>query len=161
MKIGVLADIHIPQRADKLPDRLLGELKGVDLIILAGDLTVASVLKSLKEIAPVVAVRGNMDQPEVSSILNNKEIVTAGKFRIGVFHGFGSPHRLVEVLKDEFKGDKVDAIVFGHSHQPMNEYRDGVLFFNPGSPTDKVFAPYNSYGIIEIDDQIRAEIKKL
>lgn len=161
MKIGVLADIHIPERADKLPEKLLEELKGVDMIILAGDLTIASVLKSLKEIAPVVAVRGNMDQPEVFSVLKNKEIVIAGKFRIGVFHGFGSPQRIIDVLKAEFKDDKVDAIIFGHSHQPMNEYSEGVLFFNPGSPTDKVFAPYNSYGIIEINDGIKAEIKRL
>ncbi|MFZ5799994.1 MAG: metallophosphoesterase family protein [Candidatus Omnitrophota bacterium] len=161
MKIGVLADIHIPQRADKLPDKLLEELKGVDMIILAGDLTVVSILKTLKEIAPVVAVRGNMDEPEVYRVLDIKEVVTAGKFRIGVFHGFGSPHRLIEVLKAEFKDDRVDVIVFGHSHQPMNEYRDGVLFFNPGSPTDKMFAPYSSYGIIEVNDELKAEIKRL
>ncbi|MBU1888025.1 MAG: metallophosphoesterase family protein, partial [Candidatus Omnitrophica bacterium] len=57
---------------------------------------------------------------------------------------------------------KPDIIIFGHSHVPMNEYIDGVLFFNPGSATDTVFAPYRSYGIIEIENgEVKAEIHKL
>ena len=45
---------------------------------------------------------------------------------------------------------RVQAVIFGHSHAPMNSMKDGVLFFNPGSPTDKIFAQENTYGILEI-----------
>jgi predicted phosphodiesterase len=47
----------------------------------------------------------------------------------------------------------VDAVLFGHSHRPQREVRNGVLLFNPGSPTDRLFAPYNSYGVLEVGPQ--------
>lgn len=61
----------------------------------------------------------------------------------------------------KFKSDNVDVIVFGHSHLPLNEKRSGVLYFNPGSPTDDIFSPYNSYGIIEVSYNISAKIIKV
>jgi len=64
-------------------------------------------------------------------------------------------------LTEAFKNDKVDLIIFGHSHCGLNEKKGGILFFNPGSATDKVFAPYNSYGIIEINDKIKATIIRI
>jgi putative phosphoesterase len=68
----------------------------------------------------------------------------------------------VDILKSEFSQEKPDIIIFGHSHVPKNEYIDGTLFFNPGSVTDTVYAPYRSYGIIEIDKgEIKAEIYKI
>ena len=78
-------------------------------------------------------------------------------------HGYGHPDNLVDILKNEFFSEKPDIIIFGHSHVPKNEYIDGVLFFNPGSATDTVFAPYRSYGTIEIskDGGIKAEIHRL
>ena len=63
------------------------------------------------------------------------------------------------MVKGEF--EDVDVIVFGHSHTPLNEVEEGVLFFNPGSPTDKVFAPYNSIGILHVDKKIKGEIIRL
>ena len=63
-------------------------------------------------------------------------------------------------IRDRFKG--VDAIIFGHSHEPVNMVKNGVLFFNPGSPTDKIFAKANSYGILEITDKkIEGKILRL
>jgi len=161
MRIGVIADTHIPDRADDVPQQILEDFKHCDLILVAGDLTTSFVLQRLKKIAPVTAVFGNMDLPEVVNVLKRKEVITCGRFRIGLFHGFGHPDRLVEQLKNEFKDDNVDVIIFGHSHRPVNEYVGKTLFFNPGSPTDRVFAPYNSYGIIEVNDKIKAEIKRL
>ena len=55
----------------------------------------------------------------------------------------------------------MDAIVFGHSHSPINEVHDGILFFNPGTPTDKVFATFNSFGILEVNDKIKGRILRL
>jgi predicted phosphodiesterase len=76
-------------------------------------------------------------------------------------HGSGAPDRLVDFLSAIFRDESLDLIIFGHSHVPLNEKRGKTLFFNPGSPTDKVFSPYNSFGIIEINDRIEARIIKL
>lgn len=162
MKIGVISDTHIPERSLKLPEIIVREFKNVDMIIHAGDLVEPEVLDELKKICiNIKAVRGNMDYPPLKNQLPDKEIISIGKFKIGIMHGYGHPDKLLDVLKEVFKKDDVDLIIFGHSHQPFNEMIDGVLFFNPGSSTDKLFAPYNSYGIIEINDKIEAKIIKI
>jgi len=79
-----------------------------------------------------------------------------------LIHGSGHPNKLIDFTGEVFKNEKVDVIVFGHSHTPINERRAGVLYFNPGSPTDKIFSPYNSYGILEIiDSKIEGKIIRL
>ena len=162
MKIGVISDTHIPDKTGNLPEDILKGLQGVDMIIHAGDLADLSVLNKLKSICQnVKAVWGNMDPPDVRRELKEKEIIQVGNFKIGIMHGCGHPDNLIEILSEEFKKDNVDMIIFGHSHSSLNEKRGNILFFNPGSPTDKVFAPYNSYGIIEINDKIEARIIKL
>lgn len=162
MKIGVISDTHIPDRAKEIPREVMDGLKDVDMIIHAGDLVDISVLDKLKSISKnVVAVRGNMDPDEIKKQLPEKEILKVGNHRIGVMHGNGAPNKLIELMSSVFKDDNVDVIIFGHSHYPINEKRDGVLFFNPGSVTDKVFSPYNSYGIIEVNDKIEGKIIKI
>jgi putative phosphoesterase len=91
-----------------------------------------------------------MDSMEVRKALPKREIIQIDNLRIALTHGWGNPQRLIPLLKEDFKKEKVNAIVFGHSHYSINEVKDGILFFNPGSPTDKIFSPYNSYGILEI-----------
>lgn len=162
MIIGVVSDTHIPERAKSLPRELATGLRGVDMIIHAGDLVDLKVLDELKKICPnVKAVWGNMDPQEVKKRLAEKEIIRIGKHTIGLMHGWGAPNNLIENLKNGFKQDKVDLIIFGHSHRAMNEKIDGVIFFNPGSPVDKIFSDYTSYGIIEINGEIRAKIIKI
>ena len=159
MRIGVVSDTHMPRTASELPEKLREDFKKVDLILHAGDITSSEVLKALKEIAPIRAVYGNMDDPELQDSLPVKDIVKAGKFKIGLTHGFGPPFGLTERVGKEFEG--VDAIVFGHSHSPINVVKKGVLFFNPGSPTDTIFTRQSSYGILEINNTIKGEIIKL
>ena len=162
MKIGVISDTHIPGRVEAIPDSILKSFKNIDMIIHAGDLVEMSVLDTLKSICPnVKAVRGNMDPIDVKKILPEKQIITVGKYVIGLTHGNGPPMYLVEFVTDIFKKDKVDIIVFGHSHYPLNEKRGEIIYFNPGSLTDKIFAPFNSYGIIEIDNEIKARIVRI
>lgn len=161
MRIGVISDTHMPRSAERLPEKICEDFKNVDLILHAGDLTEMDVLTMLEKIAPVKAVYGNMDDPVVQKSLPFKEIVEAGKCRIGLIHGFGPAFGLAEKIMNEFKDAKVNAIVFGHTHTPKMEVKNGILLFNPGSPTDKIFARFNSYGILKINDTIEGEIIKL
>jgi len=160
MKIGVLSDTHIPERALQLPEEISHIFKGVDLIIHAGDLVSLDVIRELKKIAPVKAVCGNMDPADARATLPKKEVITAGKFKIGVFHGKGAPERILTQAKEVFN-EKLDVIIFGHSHAALCEKQKGTLFFNPGSPTDTIFAPFRSVGILEINDEIKGTIVKL
>lgn len=162
MKIIVISDTHIPERAAELPKKLIDELKTSDMVIHAGDFVDINVLETLKKYCPnVKAVQGNMDQEKVKMTLPEKEVFMAGKYKIGLAHGWGNPSKLIETLTTAFEDIPVDIIIFGHSHYSVNEKINGILYFNPGSPTDKIFAPYNSYGIIEINDKIEAKIVKL
>jgi len=157
MKIGIVSDTHIPKAALDLPEDVYNDFVSVDLILHAGDLVELAVIRNLEKIAPVKAVYGNMDMHEVKETLPMKDIIKVGKFRIGLIHGYGHPNSLIRVVRTEFDKN-IDAIVFGHSHLPLNEKSGNTLFFNPGSPTDKVFAPYNSYGILEVGKEIIGRI---
>ena len=162
IRIGVISDTHIPDRAKEIPKEILDAFKKVDLIIHAGDLVSLSVINQLKgSCENIKAVWGNMDPDEVRVKLPDKEVFRAGKYKFGLMHGYGSPSKLTEQLSSVFKNDLVDVVIFGHSHWPLNEKIGKILFFNPGSATDKVFAPYNSYGIIEVNDKIEAKIIKI
>ncbi len=162
MRIGVISDTHIPDKAQAIPREILDEFKKVDMIIHAGDLVDLSTLRQLEEVCPDVrAVYGNMDPENVRNKLPEKLIFSVGIYKIAVMHGVGPANSLVGLLSAVFKKDKVDMVVFGHSHTAFNEKVGNILFFNPGSATDKIFAPSNSYGIIEIDADIQARIIKL
>lgn len=161
MRIGVISDTHIPKMAKDIPKAVYNGFKNVDLILHAGDFVEADFLKKLKDFKKTIGVYGNLDSGEVTNILKAKEIIEVGGFRIGLIHGWGAPEGLTERIRMEFKDEKIDCIVFGHSHSPFNETKNGILFFNPGSPTDKIFAPYNSYGSLEITDKIVGKITKL
>lgn len=132
------------------------------MIIHAGDLVDLSVLDKLQRVCKdIKAVRGNMDRQDVKNKLPERQVITIGNFKIGVMHGWGPPDKLLDTVSEAFKSDKPNLIIFGHSHQALNVKKDDVIYFNPGSPTDTVFAPYNSFGIIEINDKIEARIIKL
>lgn len=159
--IGVIADTHIPAKADKLSEEIFQHFKEVDLILHAGDLTTLSVIDELKKIAPVCAVYGNMDKGKIRKNLKRKEVIKVGKFKIGLIHTLGIVSKRVEKAKEEFSGSKINAVVFGHSHTSMNEEKKGILFFNPGCPTDDILCPYRSIGILKLSDKIEGKIIKL
>ena len=160
MKIGVISDTH--SLDTRIPNAILESLKNMDMILHAGDLMELNILDSLKSICrDVKAVWGNMDPIEIRKQLPEKQVITVGEYRIGLTHGSGAPAFLIELVTDIFKSDNVDIIIFGHAHYPINEKRGNILYFNPGSLTDKAFSPFNSYGIIEINEQIKARIVKI
>ena len=160
MRILVLSDTHIPVAGQDMPQKIYDEIKNVDMIFHAGDFIETKFLDKLRRLKELKAVAGNMDPKEIRMDLKPKEVITIGKFKIGLIHGYGAPSEILTTVKREF--ERIDCIVFGHSHAAMNATKDGVLYFNPGSPTDKIFASTNSYGILEITDKkIEGEIIKL
>lgn len=146
MRIGVVSDTH----SLELPRLMLKDFKSVDLIIHAGDFCDTADYEALAQIKEVKAVYGNMDTAAIRKLLPRRQIIKLGAFSVGLFHGEGPPKTILEKVKAEFQDDKVDMVIFGHSHQPFNQKIGNVRYFNPGSPNDTIFAPYCSYGIIEV-----------
>ena len=119
--IGVISDTH-----GFLPRKALNTFEGTDLIIHAGDIGKPEILEVLRSIAPVVAVRGNMDYGEWTHGLRQTEVVELGEVLVYVLHDL---YRLdVEPSAAGFS-----AVISGHSHRPSVENVGGVLFLNPGS----------------------------
>lgn len=158
MKIGVIADTHIKTESQLAPLKSVVEkyLSDVDMILHAGDLVNLAVVRYLEGIASTVAVYGNMDFPEVKAVLPSEKVIEVAGFRLALTHGWGPPQDLVRRVMDRFP--KVDCIVFGHSHSSYSQVIDGVLCFNPGSPTDRIFTQTNSVGILRLEEKISGEI---
>lgn len=156
MRIAVISDTHMPKRAKKLPEILIEGLRGTELIIHAGDWTTIEVYKELQTLAPVIGVRGNIDPPELP--FEEKLTIVIKGYRIGVVHGHvGKKKTTPERAYEAFQNQKLDLIVFGHSHIPYKQYLGEKLLFNPGSPTDKRFQPQFSYGIVTLGETLDAE----
>ena len=151
--IGIISDTHIPH-FKKLPDAICEHFAGVELIIHAGDLSVLSVTKELETIAPVVAVQGNVEEDEVIHALPIKREIVVGHCRIGIVHILGDSHNREKIARQEFPNARV--VIYGHSHIPWNEDRNGLLLFNPGSATDRRRQPRCSTGMLYIDDQTQS-----
>jgi uncharacterized protein len=150
MTIGVISDTH-----GWLRPQAIEALRGCKLILHAGDVGHEAVLDELQRIAPVVAVRGNVDVQAWARWLPGAEFAEAGG------KTFYLLHRIAE-LDLQPKAAGVDAVIFGHSHRPSIEWRDGVLFFNPGSAGPRRFALPVTLGRIEIvDGELRPEIVPL
>jgi putative phosphoesterase len=159
MKVGVISDTHVPTAAPSLPPGVFEAFRGVDLILHAGDIGALSVLDQLRALAPVEAVAGNMDGPEVQAMLPRRKVLSLGNYVIGLIHGKYRLDEQQEMVRKEF--NSVDLIVYGHSHQPFWGKVGDVLFLNPGSPTDNRHAPYHSVALLTVGETIRAEIVRL
>lgn len=157
MRLVVISDTHIPDRCDDVPAAVLKDLKKSDLIVHAGDFTSLAFFQRLKTFKPVKAVLGNLDAPDLRSHLKNKDIFTLGKYKIGLVHGFGQPETVLDHVRQVFD-ESFHLVIFGHTHNALCKTIGNTVFFNPGSPTDKIFAAKNSYGIIELKDTIETKI---
>jgi len=161
MRVIVVSDTHIPERAPALPPALVKGLAEADMILHLGDFTAPEVLEELRAIAETHAVYGNCDSYEVTSRLPAKQVIEVNGKRIGMTHGSGGPHGLLERVKRQFAGDPVDAVLFGHSHVPLIERSGGVLYANPGSPTDRYTSGKPTYLRLEVGGRIGAELVEL
>ena len=121
-----------------------------DLILHAGDFTAPEVLTDLESLGPpVAAVHGNIDAPELQNLLPEARVVGAGNARIALVHDAGPAAGRLDRLRLRFPD--ADAAVFGHSHIPLHEERDGFQIFNPGSPTDRRRQPRHTMGLARVE----------
>lgn len=158
----MLSDTHIPTRAPFISPRIYELFEGAELILHAGDLVEMKMLAGLASIAPVEAVAGNMDPPELARALGRCKIICTGTIIIGLVHGDGEPGISVEKLRAAFMAYKPQVIVFGHSHQPYKMEQAGVLMFNPGSATDPRRVRRPSCGVLTVrDNNVQGEIYHL
>ncbi|MBV8833998.1 MAG: metallophosphoesterase family protein [Hyphomicrobiales bacterium] len=125
--IGVISDTH-----GLLRPSAIAALSPSDLIIHAGDVGRAEILEELAIVASVVAVRGNIDKAALAEKLREREVLELDGFRVLILHD------LAELNLDPRQG-RFQAVIFGHSHQPLIDWRDGVLYFNPGSAGPRRF----------------------
>ena len=135
--VGLLSDTHIPTRARSIPKKVFQIFDRVDFIIHAGDLVQLSVIEDLEQIAPVLAVCGNMDKPEVAKQLPKTNSLKILHRTIGVTHDPGALFGLTK-MRETARRNKFDVCVYGHTHTPSVKWEGNVLYVNPGSPTNSV-----------------------
>ena len=132
----------------------LAALRGVEHILHAGDVGDAAILAALREIAPVMAIRGNVDTSGVCAELPATDVVELG----------GSLFYLVHSVHDLDINPKVAGVamvVSGHSHKAKVEVKDGVVYFNPGSAGPKRFSLPVTVGFVTVEDGVEASVKEL
>jgi len=152
-KVLILSDTHIPARAKQLPKILLDACEEADLILHAGDWQNLDVFFELSAYTETIGVAGNVDPWEIVDRFGKKKIVTVENLKIGIVHGDGTGKTTEQRAVEAFAEDKVDLIVFGHSHIPLMKEINGVTLFNPGSPTDKRRQPQYSFGLLEVGEK--------
>lgn len=156
-RVAVIADTHLPRGGRALSRECLRVLETADLILHAGDVTASEVLEQLRELAPVQAVQGNMDDLQLRKSLPLQLTSEIEGVRIGMVHVPGPADGRAERLGAAFPG--CDAIVYGHTHLPELTRHGGSWIVNPGSPTERRRAPHRSLAVLEIDERsVRPEL---
>ena len=158
MKIAVIADTHTRGMTRSVPLGVWPYLESADHILHAGDVVDPSLLEEMKAVAPVTVVLGNCDAWDIRDWgATQTAELTLGGIAIGMVHDSGLTGGRRDRMQKLFPSARV--VVFGHSHMPFNEDADGLLLFNPGSPTWKRRAPFPSMGLLWIDgDEVEGEI---
>jgi len=150
MTVGVISDTH-----GLLRPQALDALRGSELIVHAGDVGDPWVLDALRGIAPTIAVRGNIDVEPWAKALPTTAVVEAGTLHLYVLHDVSS-------LDLDPKAAGFAAVIFGHSHKPGAEARDGVLFLNPGSAGPRRFTlPTTVARLQVVEERLSYEIIEL
>lgn len=138
--IGVLSDTHGLLRPD-----IVDFLNGSDHIIHAGDIGAFQLLEELETIAPVTAVRGNVDYGAWTETLPLQAMVSIAGRRFRIIH-------ILQDMTPDPVEERIDAVIFGHTHQPAEYRKNGILFFNPGSAGHRRFKTGVTAGLITVTD---------
>lgn len=149
MRIGVISDTH-----GLFDPALLGHFRGVDRIIHAGDIGDGSVIERLEDIAPVIAVSGNIDDGQSNSFPFETVIELEG-CRIAVRHIVYEGGKITKAAQAFLDREQPDVCIFGHTHQPKIGWIGNMLLLNPGSAGPKRFKLPRSLGMLFIRNKTR------
>jgi uncharacterized protein len=149
MLIGVISDTH-----GLLRPEAVAALRGVEYILHAGDVGDVAILDALRKIAPVTAIRGNVDVSGPCAELPNTEVVELGGSLFYLVHS-------VHDLDINPVAARVAMVVSGHSHKASVQVRDGVVFFNPGSAGPRRFSLPVTVGFVTAEDGVETSVMEL
>jgi hypothetical protein len=158
MKIVVMSDTHLYSPDEEFKAICSQYCRDADLTIHLGDYASGSVLDFLERF-PLEAVAGNTDDANICSRLPAKKVIQVGNWRFGLTHGCGWGANIRPALLKQFAD--VDAILFGHTHQPLQIKDGNVFWFNPGSVSSGRGGSSRSLGILYVGDRIESEIMTL
>jgi putative phosphoesterase len=148
--VGVISDTH-----GRLPRSVAEAFSGVDLIIHAGDIGEPEIIKALEGLAPTIAVRGNMDFGRWAHRLAAEEVIEFNQILLVVLH---------DVWRLKLKPNNVapDVVISGHTHRPLQEKNQGVLYVNPGSAGYPKYGQPATVALLQIKGQsLQAQIVEL
>jgi hypothetical protein len=147
--LAIVSDTHLPRGTRRIPEDCIERMRAADLVIHAGDISTPDALAEIEALGtPVHAVHGNVDSEELRRRLPESVVVEAARARVAVIHDAGPSKGRLERMRLRFPD--ADAVVFGHSHIPLHEEREGFQIFNPGSPTDRRRQPRHTMGIARV-----------
>ena len=150
MRVVVVSDTHAPRRWKSCPPAVAAYLRGADLILHGGDVCTAAVLDELSGYAPVRAVLGNNDGPDVAAWGAPPELeLDLDGLPTAMIHDSGARTGRLLRMRRRFPGARL--VVFGHSHIPLDVSAAGTRIFNPGSPTDRRRQPRSTVGVLRIE----------
>lgn len=135
--VGLISDTHVPVRARCIPKTVFKVFENVDFIVHAGDLVELAVIDELEQLAPVLAVHGNMDGPEVSGALPKMNSLKVLDWRIGVVHDPSTMFGMGK-MREIAKQNGFNVLVYGHTHNSAIKWEGQKLYVNPGSPTNPI-----------------------
>ncbi len=152
MLIGVISDTHLDSVTKEFISLVANRFSDCDILVHAGDFIHPDINFYLQGVTEgnFISVCGNMDPPELRRLLPERIVFEKLGIKIGLIHGWGSPSDLEKRIQRVFYHESVRCIIYGHSHSGANHIVDDVLFFNPGSPTDRYFAKTRSIGYLTI-----------
>lgn len=147
--IAVVSDTHMPKGGRALPERCAELLGAADATLHAGDFFAIEAFEQITALSrgPVHAVHGNVDESRLRDLLPETLEIEVEGIRVAMIHDAGASKARLGRMRRRFPD--ADAVVFGHSHLPLQEEQDGFQIFNPGSPTERRRAPRHSMGLLK------------
>jgi len=163
VRIVVIGDTHILD-FNELPQKMLNAILSADWVIHVGDYTSKEVLNGFIKLkgSQFVGVYGNADPLSIRNQVLEKEIIELNGKKIGITHPAvgGTSENIKKKILRKFKDDDVDAIIYGHTHDPIIKKFNGIMLVNPGKGylEKEYFGPPTSFAILTLDDKIHVEI---
>ncbi len=157
MLIGVVSDTHLKKHDTRFYHLVKHYFHSCNMLLHAGDIVDPEIFEGVE--INIFAVKGNMD---LGVDLPYKRVIEIGSFKIGLIHGYGAPHGIEQRILKEFEGEKIDCVVFGHTHKSYVGEFEGIKLFNPGSPFDNRYGSKKSVGFIDVNgEEIKFRIEEI